>query len=132
MQFLTLIPSEAKVSIVVLVIITIAVLFLRISLYQKLEEVNIRIAKLLSGGDTQNTLVRKLRKRYEQASQKLEHVNTLALIDSIYKDETITYGGWQIQLDRADGMTKILPNLLIAAGLIGTERLIISKFRIKH
>lgn len=120
MQFLTLIPSEAKVSIVVLFIITIAVLFLRISLYKKLEEVNIRIAKLLSGGDTQNTLVNKLRKRYEQASQKLEHVNTIALIDSVYKDETIAYGGWPIQFDRADGITKIWPNLLIAAGLIGT------------
>ena len=123
MQFLTLIPAETKLAILVLFIITLAVLFLRHSLYKKLEEVNKRIARLLAASDTegiQPPIIDRLRKRYKQASQKLEHVNTIALIDSVYKDEIISYVNFKLQYDRADAITKVLPSLLIAFGLVGT------------
>ena len=123
MQFLTLIPIETKIAILVLFIITLAVLFLRHSLYKKLEEVNKRIARLLAASDTegiQPPIIDRLKKRYKQASQKLEHVNTIALIDSVYKDEIISYGNFKLQYDRADAITKVLPSLLIAFGLVGT------------
>lgn len=123
MQFLTLIPAETKLSILLCVILpTIAVLFLRGILHKRLEEMNSRIARLSFGKEEgiQPPIVKKLKNRYEKASQKLEHVNTVALIDSIYKDETISYLGLKIEFDRAEAITKILPNLLIAFGLIGT------------
>ncbi len=123
MQFLTLIPGLTQLAILTLVIVTLAVLFLRRSLYKKLEEINKRIDRLLAAGNTegkQPQIIDRLKKRYKQASQKLEHVNTIALIDSVYKDETISYGGVERQFDWVDGITRVVPNLLIAAGLIGT------------
>lgn len=123
MQFFTLIPILTQLAILALVIVTLAVLFLRRSLYKKLEEINKRIDRLLAAGDTdgnQPKIIDRLKKRYKQASQKLEHVNTIALIDSVYKDEKISYGGVERQLDWIDAITRVVPNLLIAAGLIGT------------
>jgi exonuclease VII small subunit len=124
MPILTLIPLETKIAILVLVILpAIAVFLLRLNLHKKLEEINNRISRLLVGGEEegiQPEIVKRLRNRYQKASKKLEHVNTLALIDSIYKDERVRFLGFKIQFDRADGITRALPNLLIAFGLIGT------------
>ncbi len=124
MEFFTLIPLETKIAILVLVILpAIAVFLLRISLHKRLQELNNRTARLLVGGEEegiQPEIVKRLRTRYQTASQKLEHVNTLALIDSIYKDERLHFLVFKTQFDRADGITRALPNLLIAFGLIGT------------
>ncbi len=124
MQIFTLIPSETKLSILFLVIMpAIIVGFLRFRLHRKLQIMNDRISRLLSGDHAdgiQPPIVERLRSRYQKASQKLEHVNTIALIDSVYKDEKLSYLGIKVQYDRADSITRVLPNLLIAFGLIGT------------
>ena len=123
MQIFTLIPSETWASILILVIISSAAIALRLTLYKKLEETNKKTSRLLSGGDpegNQPPIVDRLRKRYKKASEKLEHVNTPALIDSVYKEERVRFLFLKLQYDRADGITKALPNLLIAFGLIGT------------
>jgi predicted transcriptional regulator len=124
MPIFTLILLETKIAILVLVILpAIAVFLLRFSLYKRLQEINNRVSRLLVGGEEegiQPEIVTRLRTRYQTASQKLEHVNTLALIDSIYKDERVRFLGFNIQFDRADVITRALPNLLIAFGLIGT------------
>ena len=123
MQFLTLIPEETKLSILFCVILpTIAVLFLRGILHKRLKDMNSHIARLSFSKEEgiQPPIVKKLKTRYEKASKQLEYVNTVALIDSIYKDETLSYLGLKIQFDRAEAITKVLPNLLIAFGLIGT------------
>jgi exonuclease VII small subunit len=124
MPILTLIPLETKIATLFLVILpAIAVFLLRLSLHKKLQEINNRISRLLVGGKEegiQPEIVKRLRTRYQNASQKLEHVNTLALIDSIYKDEQLRFSSFKIQFDRADAITRALPNLLIAFGLIGT------------
>jgi exonuclease VII small subunit len=124
MLIFALIPLETKIAILILVILpAIAVFLLRLSLHKRLEEINNRISRLLIGGEEegiQPEIVKRLRTRYQQASQKLEHVNTLALIDSIYKDERVRFLLFKIQFDRAEGITRALPNLLIAFGLIGT------------
>jgi exonuclease VII small subunit len=120
----TLIPLETWISIFVLVILPAFIVgLLRFSLHKRLEELNNRISRLLVSGEEegiQPEIVKRLRTRYQKASQKLEHVNTLALIDSIYKDERVRFLVFKIQFDRADAITRVLPNLLIAFGLIGT------------
>jgi hypothetical protein len=124
MPIIQLIPIETTLAIVVLVILpTIVVGNLRFKLHRKLKEMNDRIARLLSGGDAegiQPPIVERLRTRYKQASEKLEQVNTIALIDSVYQEEKIVYGNLKIQSDRAEAITRILPNLLLAFGLFGT------------
>lgn len=123
MQFLTLIPEETKLAILAFVIFpAFAVLSLRSSLHKRLKDMNRRITRLSFGEEEgiKPPIVNKLKTRYEKASKKLEHVNTVALIDSIYKDETLSYLGLKIQFDLAEAITKVLPNLLISFGLIGT------------
>lgn len=124
MEFISLIPFPTKIAILFLVIIpAIVVGILRLTLYNRLQEMNSRTSRLLLGGDAegiQPPIVDRLRTRYQKASKVLEHVNTIALIDSVYQDETISYSNLKIQVDRADGITRVLPNLLIAFGLIGT------------
>ncbi len=120
----TLIPLETWISILVLVMLpAIAVLTLRLSLHKKLQEINDKVSRLLISGEKegiQPDIVKRLRIRYQSASKKLEHVNTLALIDSIYREERVRFLFFKTQFDRADGITRALPNLLIAFGLIGT------------
>ena len=123
MQIFTLIPSETWASILILVIISGVAVSLRLALYKKLEDTNKKTSRLLSGGEPegiQPPIVDRLRERYQKASTKLEHVNTLALIDSVYKEERVRFLFLNLQYDRADGITRALPNLLIAFGLIGT------------
>jgi|GEM_PF-1070635 len=123
MQIFTLIPSETWASILILVVISGAAVSLRLALYKKLEETNKKTSRLLSGSESegiQPPIVYRLRERYQKASKKLEHVNTPALIDSVYKEERVRFLFLNLQYDRADGITRALPNLLIAFGLIGT------------
>ncbi len=124
MEIFNIIPLSTKFSILFLVILpAFAVIYLRFSLYTRLQSINHRVSRLVVSGEEegiQPEIVKRLRIRYQTASQKLEHVNTIALIDSIYQDETISYGKFTVQYDRIDSITRVLPNLLIAFGLIGT------------
>jgi exonuclease VII small subunit len=123
MQIFTLIPSGTWASILILVIVSGAAISLRLNLYKQLEEINRKTSRLLSGGESegiQPAIVVRLRERYQKASKKLEHVNTPALIDSVYKEERVKFLFLNLQYDRADSITRALPNLLIAFGLIGT------------
>ncbi len=123
MQIFTLIPLGTQLLILVLSITTIAFIFLRISLYRELKRTNSRTSRLLLANDKegiQPPIINRLRERYQKASQSLEQVNTAALIDNIYKEETISFVNVKIQYDQAEGFTKVWPNLLIAFGLIGT------------
>lgn len=123
MPILTLIPLETKIAILVLVIISFSTASLRVTLHKRLQEINKKISRLLSSGEEegiQPPIVERLKERYQKASKKLDRVNTIALIDSIYKKERIHLFSFKIQLDRVDGITRALPNLLIAFGLIGT------------
>jgi methyl-accepting chemotaxis protein len=123
MQIFTLIPLETKLLILVLSAITFAVILLRFSLYKELKKINSRTSRLLltnSEEGIQPPIIDRLKNRYKKAGQNLEQVNTIALIDSTYKEETISFVNFKIQYDQAEGITKVLPNLLIAFGLIGT------------
>lgn len=123
MQIFILIPSETWASILILVFLSGAAVFLRLALYKKIEEIHKKTSRLLSSGEPegiQPPIVDRLKKRYKEASKELEHVNTPALIDSVYKEEKVRFLFLNLQYDRADGITRALPNLLIAFGLIGT------------
>jgi hypothetical protein len=122
MQIFTLIPLETKLLISLLSIITATVILLRISLHKELRKTNARASRLLFAREEgiQPPIIDRLRDRYQKASQNLEQVNTVALIDSIYRDEAISFANFKIQYDQADNFTRVLPNLLIAFGLIGT------------
>lgn len=108
-----LFPPYLMILTIVLVITpTIVAALFRINLYKNLVDQTQKVRLLLGGNDqiTPPRIVDKLRKRFQTASQQLEQVNTTALIDGIYPS----------QYDRVDYFCRVLPNLLLAFGLLGT------------
>jgi uncharacterized phage infection (PIP) family protein YhgE len=112
MQIFNLIPLVTWLSILIFVVLpAIAAIILRLVLHRRIKEITI---------DKTPGIFNDLKERYKEASKKSEYVNTIAIIDSMYQRQVIDCLKWKIQLDRAEGITRVLPNLLIAFGLIGT------------
>ncbi|ALB42432.1 MULTISPECIES: hypothetical protein [Nostocales] len=76
-----------------------------------------RLIKTISAGG-QRKIIQTLEARFQEASKQLEQVNTGALIDQIYSQETIK--GFTFTCEQIDYLCRILPNLLLAFGLLGT------------
>ncbi|MEY3867414.1 MAG: hypothetical protein RLZZ338_1305 [Cyanobacteriota bacterium] len=105
-------PYLMLLTIVLVISPTIVAAFFRITLYKTLVDQTKKVRMLLGGNEqiTPPIIVDKLKKRFQTASQQLEQVNTTALIDGIYPS----------QYDRVDYFCRVLPNLLLAFGLLGT------------
>lgn len=105
-------------TIVIVVLPSIATFFLRLFLYQHLENLEKAVRRLINkqSSGRQPKILEELELRFHQASNQLDHVNTTALIDQVYSQEKI-YG---ITCEQIDYWCRILPNLLLAFGLFGT------------
>ncbi|WP_071189072.1 hypothetical protein [Trichormus sp. NMC-1] len=114
------IPSYLIVSIVFFAVISGVTLLLRISLYHYLIVLTNKVQRLIKSGvrGEQPKIVQTLEDRFEQASKQLEQVNTGALIDQIYSQEKIK--GLNFTCEQIDYLCRIMPNLLLAFGLMGT------------
>jgi hypothetical protein len=112
-------PLPLILTTIVLVFLpSIATLFLRFFLYQHLENLEKAVRRLINkqSSGRQPKILEELERRFHQASNQLDHVNTTALIDQVYSQEKI-YG---ITCEQIDYWCRILPNLLLAFGLFGT------------
>lgn len=98
--------------------------FLRRSLYHYLISSANKVSRLLilncKSRDKQPQIVENLEARFKQASQKLEQVNTIALIDGLYSQEKLNFLGISLRCEQWDFFCQTLPNLLLAFGLLGT------------
>jgi exonuclease VII small subunit len=103
---------------IILSIVTIVTIFLRRSLYRYLILLTDKVQRLIKTGlrGEQPKIIQTLEDRFQQASKQLEQVNTGALIDQIYSQETIK----GFTCEQIDYLCRILPNLLLAFGLLGT------------
>ncbi|MEA5617508.1 hypothetical protein VB711_06605 [Cronbergia sp. UHCC 0137] len=114
------IPPYLIVMTVFLVVIpSILTIFLRISLYQYLRDLTDEVQRLIKTrvrGQQQPKIVQTLKERFEKASKQLEQVNTGALIDQLYSQEKIK----GFTCEQIDYWCRLMPNLLLAFGLIGT------------
>jgi exonuclease VII small subunit len=61
-------------------------------------------------------IIQILKNRFKQASKQLDYINTGALIDQVYSQEKIK----GLTCEQIDYLCRILPNLLLAFGLLGT------------
>ncbi len=102
------------------VIPSLVTIFIRISLYRYLIDLTNQVQRLIKTGirGVQPKIIQTLEARFQQASKQLEQVNTGALIDQIYSQETIK--GFTFTCEQIDYSCRILPNLLLAFGLLGT------------
>jgi chromosome segregation ATPase len=117
-------PYLIFITLFLVVIPSLVTIFLRISLYRYLINLNNKIQKLIQQGvkkdkdkeEGELKIIQILKNRFKQASKQLDYINTGALIDQIYSQETIK----GFTCEQIDYLCRILPNLLLAFGLLGT------------
>lgn len=97
---------------------SIMTIFYRLALYQHLVELEENVRRLINRQSPGKTpkIVEELKLRFKEASSNLEQVNTAALIDQIYSRERVG----RFTCEQIDYCCRILPNLLLAFGLLGT------------
>ena len=116
---LSIIPSYLVLLIIIFVIVpSILAVCLRMALYYHLVHQGNQIKRLIYNqySGKKPRLVEYLENRLALASQELETVNTVALIDHVYSQEQVLF----ISCEQIDYLCRILPNLLLAFGLLGT------------
>ncbi|MEY2912416.1 MAG: hypothetical protein RLZZ184_1725 [Cyanobacteriota bacterium] len=106
------------ITLFLVVIPSVITIVIRIYLYRYLIDLTNKVQRLIKTGirGVQPKIIQTLEDRFEQASKQLEQVNTAALIDQIYSQETIK----GFTCEQIDYLCRILPNLLLAFGLLGT------------
>lgn len=113
-------------TIVLVFLPSIAAILLRWSLYQHLVGEADKVKMLIGGNKsvTEPQIVKNIKSRFKQASIQLDNVNTAALIDQFYSQKNIKlhllFFPQEVSCDQIDYFCRILPNLLLAFGLLGT------------
>ncbi|WP_040484099.1 hypothetical protein [Lyngbya aestuarii] len=116
---MSMIPDYLVILIVALVIIpAVVAVLLRMALHYYLTSQGNQVWRLIYGKVSGNKprLIQELEVRLAQARRELEQVNTGALIDHVYSQERVFF----ISCEQVDYFTRILPNLLLSFGLLGT------------
>ena len=115
-------PSLILLTVILVILPTIFAILLRHSLYRYLIGSANKVSRLLTyqSRGKQPQIVDNLEARFKQASQKLEQVNTMALIDGLYSQERLNFLGISLRCEQWDYFCQTLPNLLLAFGLLGT------------
>ncbi|MEH1765707.1 hypothetical protein [Nostoc sp.] len=106
------------ITLVLVVLPSLATIFLRLALYQHLLSLEEKVRRLISrqSPGQQPKIIEELERRFRDASRNLDQVNTAALIDQVYSQEKV----WGFTCEQIDYFCRILPNLLLAFGLLGT------------
>ena len=122
-NILRILPGYLVFSAIFLVIIpTIVSIILRFSLYQYLSNTVRNIKKLLdeTGLERKPNILHQIEKRVELSRNKNESLNTSAIIDGTYSQEKCLILGMNLNCEAVDYFTRLLPNLLLSFGLLGT------------
>ncbi len=122
-DWLKLFPRDLIFATILLVILpAVLAAIQRISLHREIVKNTKKVRRLLGGNTSESKpeIVKKLEDRFQAASHYLEEVNSAALIDGIYGEQKIIISGIPFGYDWIDYVCRILPNLLISFGLLGT------------
>ena len=119
----SLIPGYLVFLAIVLVILpTIVAILLRFCLYRHLKGLARKARRLLGGVKTESSpqMITKLEQRLADTSLNPDRLNTAAVIEGAYSHETFYFLGLSLNCDFVDSFCRILPNLLLSFGLLGT------------
>ncbi|NEP07109.1 MAG: hypothetical protein F6K25_12580 [Okeania sp. SIO2G4] len=113
------IPSYLIPLVIVLVIVpSVVAILLRIVLHFDLVNQGNKVRRLINQQSVNKPrFIEYLEGRFTDASSKLEQVNTGALIDQVYSRQRL-FG--LISYEQIEYLCRILPNLLVSFGLLGT------------
>ncbi|MEG3436525.1 hypothetical protein V0288_05285 [Pannus brasiliensis CCIBt3594] len=126
MAWLTLVPPYLFALTVLLVILpTVIAISIRIALYRYLRACA-RIVKRPIDRDSPSKYpkiietLESLETKFKQVIPKVDRVNTSALVDELYNKEEFPFLRFSLRCVKWDYFGNILPNLLLAFGLLGT------------
>lgn len=117
-NWLLLVPSYLGIFCAVLVILTVMAIFLRLIVYQNLQILSHQVRRLIHQENLRKKphLVEEIEWRLQQLLNRLnnlDRLNTTALVDQVYSQQLSKNQHW-------DYFCRLLPNLLLAFGLLGT------------
>ena len=131
MALLNLFPPYLIVLTLVLVIFpTVLAVGIRMALYKYLQDSTVKVKGLIrkdskdlieeKSSEKIPKIISNLENRFKEASGQLDDVNTAALVDSLYHEEKFTFMSKSLSCEKWDYFVRVLPNLLLAFGLLGT------------
>ena len=118
-----LIPGYLILLAIVLVIIpTFVAILLRYVLYRHLKYLATKTKRLLAGINLESTpkIIYELEERFVNSKVSLDQINTAAVIEGAYSQEKFYFLGLSLNCGFIDNFCRILPNLLLSFGLLGT------------
>jgi hypothetical protein len=122
-NLLSLLPSYLVLSIVILVVLpSIMAIALRYFLYRHLTKLTRNTRKLLAGIQLEllpKTIAR-LEQRFQEYNSRREPINTAAVVEGEYSEEQFGCLGFSLNCESIESFSRILPNLLLSLGLLGT------------
>lgn len=110
-----LVPSYLAVFCAVLVILTVVTILLRLTVYQYLVFLNHRVLRLIHQESLRKKprIIEEIEHRLQQSFPNLDRINTAALVDQVSSQNLS-------RNQKLDYFCRLLPNLLLALGLLGT------------
>ena len=110
-----LVPSYLAAFCTVLAILTAIAIVLRLWVYQNLVVLSVRVRKLIHQESLRKKprIIEEIEQRLQQSLPILDRMNTGALVDQVYSQQFS-------RNQQLDYFCRLLPNLLLALGLLGT------------
>ena len=118
-----LLPGYLRLLAIFLVIIpTIVAIILRFCLYQHLSYLAGKVRRLLGGVKLESTprIITRLEQRFSDTANSRDRINTVAVIEGAYDLERFGCLGMSLNCEGINYFCRILPNLLLSFGLLGT------------
>lgn len=122
LSILALLPSYLVIAALLFVVFpTIMTILLRYALYRHLHHLRDKAHQLIGGFNLESTpkIISKLEHRFMDGYTNRE-INTAAVIESAYSQEKFYFFGMYLGCEFIDDLCDIIPNLLLAFGLLGT------------
>jgi hypothetical protein len=119
----SLIPGYLVFLAIILVILpTIMAILLRFCLYRHLKHLAGKARRLLGGMSQESSpkMITALEQRLADSNLNHDQLNTAAVIEGAYSHEKFYFLGLSLNCDFIDNLCRILPNLLLSFGLLGT------------
>lgn len=109
-------------AILFVILPTLIAVLLRYALYRHLKSLAVKTKRLLAGTNLESNpkIVNKLEQRFIDSKVSLDQINTASVIEGTYSQEKFYFLGLSLNCDFIDNLSRILPNLLLSFGLLGT------------
>ncbi|MBW4645871.1 MAG: hypothetical protein KME23_23270 [Goleter apudmare HA4340-LM2] len=112
------IPGYLVFFIIFVIVLSVVTGLFRLALYQRLADLEEKVRRVIDDSPVgkKPKILEELEERFRKASGSLEQVNTVALIDQVYNRAKLG----KFTYEQIDYWCRIIPNLLLAFGLLGT------------